>query len=60
MTHAYFMFYHALSNCAIRRVRTGYAPGLSRTVFEMTLIAIISYATAFMEAVTICGFPCVL
>ena len=46
-----------LSNAALRRVRTGYLPGWGRTAFEAGLIAVLSYTTAFMESLTICGFP---
>mmetsp|Transcript_36461 Transcript_36461/g.44123 ORF Transcript_36461/g.44123 Transcript_36461/m.44123 type:complete len:300 (-) Transcript_36461:94-993(-) len=57
MTHAYFMFYHVLSNVAIRAVRTRYMPGTNRFVFECIMISVMSYSTAFMESLTICGFP---
>jgi cycloeucalenol cycloisomerase len=50
-------FYHVLSNAALRRVRTGYLPGWGRFAFEAGLIAVLSYTTAFMESLTICGFP---
>ena len=46
-----------LSNAALRRVRTGYAPGWGRTAFEAGLVCVLSYTTAFMESLTICGFP---
>uniref|UniRef100_A0A7S0RK26 Uncharacterized protein n=1 Tax=Pyramimonas obovata TaxID=1411642 RepID=A0A7S0RK26_9CHLO len=57
MTHAYFMFYHVLSNMALRYVRSAYVPGFARTIFEITLVVVMSYTTAFMESLTICGFP---
>mmetsp|Transcript_39296 Transcript_39296/g.54596 ORF Transcript_39296/g.54596 Transcript_39296/m.54596 type:complete len:292 (+) Transcript_39296:81-956(+) len=57
MTHVYFMFYHVLSNMALRFVRSKYQPGWSRWVFEVMLVVVMSYVTAFIEAVTICGFP---
>lgn len=57
MTHAYFMFYHVLSNMAVRFLRSGYVPGMARTVYEVALIVVLSYSTAFMEAITICAFP---
>jgi len=41
----------------LRRVRTGFAPGPARTVFEVALVVALSYTTAFMESLTICGFP---
>ena len=57
MTHAYFMFYHVLSNCALRRVRSGFEPDVRRFAFECALIGAMAYTTAFMESLTICGFP---
>jgi len=57
MTHAYFMFYHVLSNMALRYTRTSYKAGRARSVYEIVLVVVMSYTTAFMEAITICGFP---
>ena len=57
MTHAYFMFYHVLSNAALRKIRSRYRPGRGRFAFECGAIAAMSYSTAFMESLTICGFP---
>lgn len=57
MTHAYFMFYHVLSNAALRRIRTGFVDNRARFVFECVAIGAMSYTTAFMESLTICGFP---
>ena len=57
MTHAYFMFYHVLSNAALRKIRSRYQSTLGRFAFECGLIAAMSYSTAFMESLTICGFP---
>ena len=57
MTHAYFMFYHVLSNCALRYIRSKYVNNAQRFVFECAAIAVMSYSTAFMESLTICGFP---
>ena len=57
MTHAYFMFYHVLSNCALRKTRRSFARGPRRFAFECALIAVMAYTTAFMESLTICGFP---
>ena len=57
MTHAYFMFYHVLSNFALRLVRTRYERTAARAVFECALIDAMSYLTAVMEAVTIAAFP---
>lgn len=55
-THFYFSFYHALSNCLLRRVDS-YVPGLSRKIFKLHVILTLSYVTAFMEAWTIEKFP---
>ncbi|QDZ22132.1 cycloeucalenol cycloisomerase [Chloropicon primus] len=57
MTHAYFMFYHALSNFVIRWIRDTYAANGFRHFFEWSVIASMSYTTAFGEALTICAFP---
>jgi|TARA_B110000971_G_scaffold215294_1_gene248541 cycloeucalenol cycloisomerase len=57
MTHAYFMFYHVLSSCALRRVKTGYEKNAARLLFTSALVASLAYTTAFMESLTICGFP---
>lgn len=39
MTHAYFMLYHTLASAALRRLRTGYAPGWGRATFGAALVA---------------------
>ena len=57
MTHAYFMFYHVLSNVMLRFIRTAYKDNVWRFLFECGAIAAASYTTAFMESLTICGFP---
>lgn len=57
MTHAYFMFYHALSTMVLRRIRAAYEPGRARTAFVAGVVATMAYATALGESVTICGFP---
>ncbi len=57
-THFYFTFYHTLSNCALRRLESTYVPGVARTLFTAALVAAMSYTTAFMETLTIAGFPC--
>lgn len=57
MTHAYFMFYHVLTNCALRRVRSTFRADSRRFVFECALVGAMAYTTAFMESLTICGFP---
>jgi len=48
MTHAYFMFYHVLSNSALRYIRSAYESNAQRFVFECGVIAAMSYTTAFM------------
>ena len=57
MTHAYFMFYHVLSNCALRKTRAAFKNDQRRFFFECALVAVMAYSTAFMESLTICGFP---
>ena len=57
MTHAYFMFYHSLSNFVIRFIRDAYVANKARLFFECVVVASMSYVTAFGEAVTICAFP---
>ncbi|XRB07725.1 cycloeucalenol cycloisomerase [Pycnococcus provasolii] len=57
MTHAYFMFYHVLSNFAIRFVHTRYEKNTARFVFTCVLVAVMAYMTAVGEAVTIAAFP---
>jgi cycloeucalenol cycloisomerase len=57
MTHAYFMFYHSLSNFVIRFIRDSYEANKRRTFFECLVIGCMSYVTAFGEALTICAFP---
>lgn len=57
LIHGIAQFYHAFSNAVLRRVRTGYKPTWGRWVFEVCLVCVLAYTTAFMEALTICGFP---
>ena len=57
MTHAYFMFYHSLSNIAIRFIRDTYVANKFRLFYLCCVIGVMSYATAFGEALTICAFP---
>ena len=40
-----------------RQVRTAYAPGAMRNALEVGLVLAMSYATAFMETLTISNFP---
>jgi len=59
MTHAYFCFYHALSNVLLRRVRNA-VRGQSWLVQQLAsaaLIFLLSYATAYGETLTISAFP---
>ena len=56
-THFYFCFYHVLSNACLRRVATGYAPGLAKTALRVAVVAALAYLTAFLETLTISGFP---
>mmetsp|Transcript_11810 Transcript_11810/g.29535 ORF Transcript_11810/g.29535 Transcript_11810/m.29535 type:complete len:245 (+) Transcript_11810:108-842(+) len=57
-THFYFCFYHTLSNMALHKVRTTFCAGSPRLLFETCLVLVMSYVTAFMEALTISGFEC--
>ena len=61
MTHSYFVFYHALSNMVIRRVRraVGYAGGgwAAQAVAEALAVFVLAYATAYGETLTISHFP---
>eukprot|EP00468_Gymnochlora_sp_CCMP2014_P014603 CAMPEP_0167767910 /NCGR_PEP_ID=MMETSP0110_2-20121227/16336_1 /TAXON_ID=629695 /ORGANISM="Gymnochlora sp., Strain CCMP2014" /LENGTH=314 /DNA_ID=CAMNT_0007656449 /DNA_START=159 /DNA_END=1103 /DNA_ORIENTATION=- len=57
-THFYFCFYHVLANLALRKSLTTFAPGLFRTIVLCALVFVMSYVTAFMESLTISGFPC--
>ena len=59
MTHAYFCFYHALSNVVLRRML--HAVQRYHTIVQWLLLAlavfILAYITALMETVTIAHFP---
>lgn len=57
-THFYFCFYHTLSNLALRKVATTYAPDWVRWLYTVALVSTLSYITAFMEAFTISGYSC--
>eukprot|EP00958_Prasinococcus_capsulatus_P001897 scaffold175_cov414-Prasinococcus_capsulatus_cf.AAC.5 len=57
MTHAYFMFYHVLSNMALRAIHSSYEPDTWRAVYKWIAVVVLSYSTAFMESLTICAFP---
>jgi len=56
-THFYFSSYHVFANLALRRVATGFAPGNLRTALFAYVVCALSYATAFMETLTISHFP---
>eukprot|EP00245_Coleochaete_scutata_P015328 TRINITY_DN6790_c0_g3_i2.p1 TRINITY_DN6790_c0_g3~~TRINITY_DN6790_c0_g3_i2.p1 ORF type:complete len:326 (-),score=16.31 TRINITY_DN6790_c0_g3_i2:47-1024(-) len=60
LTHAYFCFYHAISNVTIRRLRHATAPvptRFLRWVIQAAFVFALSYITAFMETATIAQFP---
>jgi cycloeucalenol cycloisomerase len=57
-THFYFTFYHALSNCLLRKMITSYAPTRTRDIFVVAVVLVLSYTTAFMESISIAAFPC--
>jgi len=59
MTHAYFCFYHALSNIAMRVTRNftaKHGPVVQHLSTAITVF-LLSYATAYMETLTIAHFP---
>lgn len=56
-THFYFASYHVFANLPIRYVRTAFQEGALRLTLEIALILAMSYATAFMETLTISNFP---
>jgi cycloeucalenol cycloisomerase len=56
-THFYFVFYHTASNMLLRKIETTYTQGTMRTIFFWATILCFSYFTAFMETLTISGFP---
>ena len=59
MTHAYFCFYHTISNMAIRATRhwTAKHGALVQHLSTALTIFLLSYATAYMETLTIAHFP---
>uniref|UniRef100_A0A7S2QSM8 Cycloeucalenol cycloisomerase n=1 Tax=Chlamydomonas chlamydogama TaxID=225041 RepID=A0A7S2QSM8_9CHLO len=59
MTHAYFCFYHALSNVMLRRTSTALAkaPTFVRRFAMGVVVFGLSYATAYGETLTIAHFP---
>ena len=59
MTHAYFCFYHAISNLLIRRLSfatRNWRPSMQQLATALLVLSL-SYATAFMETLTIAHFP---
>lgn len=59
MTHAYFCFYHAMSNMLIRRVRRGVERfgNTAQIMAESLVVFVLAYATAYGETLTIAHFP---
>lgn len=59
MTHAYFCFYHALANVALRRVESALAGRslLLRKIARAAAVFVLAYATALGETLTIAHFP---
>lgn len=59
MTHAYFCFYHSISNLLIRRVRTAFQHVGKKVEYlsEALLVFLLSYITAYGETLTISHFP---
>ncbi|KAF8063107.1 CPI1 [Scenedesmus sp. PABB004] len=59
MTHAYFLFYHALANTALRRVdaHLAHAPLATRRLARGLAVFLLAYGTAYMETLTISHFP---
>lgn len=56
-THFYFSSYHFASNCLLRKVTTGFQPGVLRSVLYVSVVLAFSYFTAFMETLTISAYP---
>ncbi|KAK9839005.1 hypothetical protein WJX74_007726 [Apatococcus lobatus] len=59
MTHAYFCFYHTLSNLALRRLRHAFQTSsrLYRVSAMGLAVFLMAYTTAIMETLTIAHFP---
>jgi len=59
MTHAYFCFYHSISNLLIRRVRAAFKHFGKKVEYlsEALLVFLLSYITAYGETLTISHFP---
>jgi cycloeucalenol cycloisomerase len=59
MTHAYFIFYHSLTNLVLRRLRRSLVATsrvASYSILAFTILTL-AYVTAFMETFTISNFP---
>jgi len=58
-THAYFIFYHSLTNLILRRLRRALAalPSAASVTITCLVILVLAYVTAFMETFTIANFP---
>ncbi|GAX76555.1 hypothetical protein CEUSTIGMA_g4001.t1 [Chlamydomonas eustigma] len=59
MTHAYFNFYHAISNIVLRKTQTSLSksPAWVRWTAMAIVVFVLSYSTAFMETLTIAHYP---
>ena len=59
MTHAYFCFYHALSNVVLRRVLNAYhgSGAVLKYIMMSSTVFVLAFITAFMETFTIAHFP---
>jgi len=59
MTHAYFNFYHVISNIMLRKTQTSLskAPAWLRWTAMAAVVFVLSYTTAFMETLTIAHYP---
>eukprot|EP00899_Mesostigma_viride_P025380 jgi/Mesvir1/6026/Mv00770-RA.1 len=60
LTHAYFCFYHSISNMTLRRLdNTQWVASLprpARLVVQAVAVVVLSYITAYMETLTIAHF----
>lgn len=56
-THFYFVTYHTFSNLILRKIETRFAPSFLRTILFWFAVFAFAYFTAFMETLTISGFP---
>lgn len=56
-THFYFSTYHFFSNAMLRKIVTGFQPGIPRATLFVSVVLVFSYFTAFMETLTISAYP---